>query len=120
MGGPLTLENVAPRGVRVTFSRATRGGLRRDRLGFTGAIMTDDLDMAASRINYDQREAVLRSIEAGNDIIMMSNSANPAPELPQNFIRWVNEAIAEGRLSEQRINQSAARLAVLKARVGLG
>lgn len=120
MGGHLTLETVDPSGVPVTFSRPALEGLLRDRLGFTGAIMTDDLDMAAIRNNFVQREAVLRSIEAGNDIIMMSNSASPDPELPQKFIRWVNEAIAEGRLSEQRINQSAARLAVLKARVGLG
>nr|WP_238934971.1 glycoside hydrolase family 3 N-terminal domain-containing protein [Maricaulis parjimensis] len=119
MGGHLTLETVDPSGVPVTFSQPTLEGLLRGRLGFTGAIMTDDLDMAAIRNNYAQREAVLRSIEAGNDIIMMSNSARPDPELPQNFIRWVTEAIAEGRLSEHRINQSAARLAVLKQRVGL-
>ncbi len=119
MGGHLTLRPVDPSGQPVTFSQPVLEGLLRERLGFTGAIMTDDLDMAAIRHNYEQREAVLRSIEAGNDIIMMSNSASPDPELPQNFIRWVTEAIAEGRLSEHRINQSAARLAVLKQRVGL-
>lgn len=120
MGGHLTLGTVDPSGQPVTFSRLVLEGLLREQLGFTGAIMTDDLDMAAIRNNYNQREAVLRSIEAGNDIVMMSNSASPDPELPQNFIRWVSEAIAEGRLSEHRINQSAARLAVLKQRVGLG
>lgn len=119
MGGHLTLESVDPSGLPVTFSAPVLDDLLRGSLGFDGVVMTDDLDMAAIRQNYNQREAVLRSISAGNDIIMMSNSAAPDPELPQRFQAWVMEAIAEGRFTEDRINQSAARLAVLKARAGL-
>ena len=117
MGGHLTLRGLDPSNVPVTFSRPILEGVLRGRLGFDGAIMTDDLDMGAIRENYDQREAVLRAIEAGNDIIMMSNSAAPDPELPQRVAAWVGEAIAEGRLSEARIDASVARLDVLRARV---
>ncbi|MDF1769052.1 glycoside hydrolase family 3 N-terminal domain-containing protein [Maricaulis sp.] len=119
MGGHLTNRQLDPSGEPVTFSAPVLDDLLRGELGFTGVVMTDDLDMAAIRENYDQREAVIRAIEAGNDMIMLSNSAAPDAELPQRIVGWVEAAIADGRLNEHRINQSVARLAVLKARVGL-
>ena len=45
-------------------------------------------------------------------------SAAPDPDLPQRIAGWVSDAIAEGRLTEARIDASVARLEVLKARVG--
>ncbi len=117
MGGHLTLRALDPSGAPVTVSRPILEGVLRERMGYRGVIMTDDLDMAAIRQNYDQREAVIRSIEAGNDIIMLSNSAAPDPELPQRIVDWVIAAISEGRLTEARIDASVARLDVLRARV---
>ena len=117
MGGHLTLRALDPSGAPVTVSRPILEGVLRERMGYRGVIMTDDLDMGAIRQNYDQREAVIRSIEAGNDIIMLSNSAAPDPELPQRIVDWVVAAISEGRLTEARIDASVARLDVLRARV---
>ena len=114
MGGHLTNRQLDPTGVPITFSAPVIEGLLRGQMGFAGAVMTDDLDMAAIHANYSQRESVLRSIEAGNDIIMLSNSAAPDPELPQRVVGWVGEAIAEGRLTEARIDQSVARIAALR------
>ena len=51
-------------------------------------------------------------------MVMMSNSAAPDPELPQKFAQWIGEAVADGTLSEGRINRSVARLDRLSARVG--
>tara|TARA_R110002096_G_scaffold124149_3_gene268554 strand:- start:3426 stop:4541 length:1116 start_codon:yes stop_codon:yes gene_type:complete len=115
MGGHLTQRGLDPADVPVTFSAPVIEDLLRGEMGYTGAVMTDDLDMAAIRENYTQREAVLRSIEAGNDIIMLSNSAAPDPELPQRIAGWVGEAITEGRLTEARIDQSVARIAALRS-----
>jgi beta-N-acetylhexosaminidase len=114
MCGHLTQRGLDPADVPVTFSAPVIEGLLRGQLGFAGAVMTDDLDMAAIRENYSQREAVLRSIEAGNDIIMLSNSAAPDPDLPQRIVDWVIEAIVEGRFTEARIDQSVARIAALR------
>lgn len=119
MGGHLTNRQLDPTGAPVTFSAPVLEGLLREQLGFTGVMMTDDLDMGAIRNNYSQHEAVISAIEAGNDMIMLSNSAAPDAELPQRIVGWVEAAIRDGRLTEHRINQSVARLAVLKARVGL-
>jgi len=118
MGGHLTHSGLDPAGVPVTVSRPILTGLLREQMGFEGALITDDLDMGAIRENYAQRDAVIRSIAAGNDMIMMSNSAAPDPELPQKFARWIGEAIEEGTFGEARINRSMQRLDVLEQRVG--
>ena len=114
MGGHLINRDLDPSGLPATFSSAMIDDLLRARLEFKGVVMTDDLDMAAIRENYEQREAVLRSIEAGNDIIMLSNSARPDPELPQRIVGWVEEAIEQGRFDEARIDRSVARIAAMR------
>lgn len=118
MGGHLIHRGLDPSGDPVTLSRPILHELLRGRMGYRGAVITDDLDMGAIREHYTQREAVIRSLIAGNDIIMMSNSAAPDPALPQKFARWVEEAVEEGRLSEQRVNRSLARIEALRSRTG--
>lgn len=116
MGGHLTHQQLDPSGVPVTFSRPILTGILRERMGYDGVIMTDDLDMGAIRSHYDQRSAVIRSIQAGNDVIMMSNSAAPNLDLPQQFVGWVMEAIANGQIEEGWIEASYARIRRAKAR----
>jgi len=118
MGGHLTHEGLDPAGDPVTFSHPILTGLLRHQMGYTGALITDDLDMGAIRENYDQRTAVIRSIQAGNDMVMMSNSAAPDPDLPIRFADWIEAAVETGELTELRINQSMARLNVLEGRIG--
>ncbi|MCW5724657.1 MAG: glycoside hydrolase family 3 protein [Maricaulaceae bacterium] len=117
MTGHLTHLELDSTGAPATFSRAMVTHYLRGKLGHDGAVITDDLDMGAIRENYSRREAVLRAIEAGCDLIMMSNSAAPDPQLPQNAVRWVMQAIEEGRIEEGRIHRSFARLAALRERV---
>jgi beta-N-acetylhexosaminidase len=57
-------------------------------------------------------EAVVRAVEAGADVILM-------PVDPEAAIRGVERAVQNGRISEKRINESAARILAAKQRVGL-
>jgi len=120
MGGHLTHQGLDPSGVPVTFSSPVLQGLLREELGYQGVIMTDDLDMGAIRQSYAQRESILRSIEAGNDILMLSNSAAPDMELPQRIVGWVEEAIEAGRFTEARIDHSVERIEAAHAAVRKG
>jgi beta-N-acetylhexosaminidase len=117
MGGHLTHSGLDPAGVPVTFSRPILGDLLRGQMGFDGALVTDDLDMGAIRENYSQRDAVIRSIAAGNDMVMMSNSAAPDRELPQKFAQWIGEAIEAGTFDEAHIERSLDRLDTLERHV---
>jgi beta-N-acetylhexosaminidase len=101
-------------GEPATLSRTAIEGLLRRDLGYQGAVITDDLDMAAIRSRYDLGDAVLRAIAAGNDLILLSNSAAPDPELPTRLIGLVRDAVASGRIPAGRIEAAAQRIAALK------
>lgn len=83
--------------------------LRRD-LKFQGLIVSDAMDMGGITEHYDAGEAAIRAIEAGQDQILMSPNIDAA-------IAAVKAAVASGRLSEARINESVSRILAAKRRV---
>ncbi len=48
--------------------------LLRGRLGFTGLVSTDALDMRAISENYDEADAALRALRAGADVLLVPKS----------------------------------------------
>lgn len=104
-------------GEPATLSRSAIEGLLRRDIGYRGAVMTDDLDMAAIRSSYALPDAVVRAIAAGNDLILLSNSLKPDPDLPQAAAGAVREAVAQGRIPPGRLEEAAQRVAALKARI---
>ena len=103
-------------GLPATLSPQAVAYLRRN-VGYGGAIMTDDLDMKAIRSSYSLTDAVVRSIAAGHDLILLSNSLKPDMELPQNLTRVIKDAVARGRIRPGQIEAAARRVAQLKARI---
>ncbi|MEO1200094.1 MAG: glycoside hydrolase family 3 N-terminal domain-containing protein [Pseudomonadota bacterium] len=98
----------------VTLSPLAIDGFLRSRVGFDGVVITDDLDMGAIRQNYTLEDAVVLSIAAGNDLIMLSNSADPDPELPQRMIARVNEALSRGTIRLTQVERAVERIRALK------
>jgi beta-N-acetylhexosaminidase len=90
-------------------------GVLRGELGFDGVVMTDALYMQGISSRYSLPEAAVRAILAGCD--MMEGMSSPAQvRAMKNALR---AAIASGRLTEARIDQSVKRILILKARLGL-
>jgi len=54
-----------------TVSRRIVTELLRNEFGFDGLIMTDDLDMGAILTGYRLDETIRRTVDAGNDIVML-------------------------------------------------
>jgi beta-N-acetylhexosaminidase len=93
------------------------GVLRRD-LGFTGVVISDDLEMGAIRKIYDLHDTVVRAVNAGVDVLLFSNTAAPSPGLADE-VRAI--LVAEGESDAAfrgRIEASYARIVALKARIG--
>ena len=85
--------------------------LRKD-MGFEGLVVTDAMDMGGITNHYWSGDAVVRAINAGNDIILM----------PTNFeamFEFVLQAAKEGRIPLQQIDASVARILKAKAKAGL-
>ena len=118
MGGHLVHDGLTG-STPVTFSKELLEGTLRGRLGFTGAIMTDDLDMGAIRQNYSVRDAVVRSVAAGNDIVLMSNSAEPDSDLAAKAVAWIKQAVGDGEIAPGRVDEAHARVMRIKEQVAL-
>ena len=117
MGGHLVHEELTGK-TPITFSRSMIEGTLRGQLGFGGAMMTDDLDMGAIRNNYRMRDAVIASVKAGNDIVLLSNSAKPDPDFARVAVGWIARAVKDGEISPDRIDEAHARVMRVKTQLG--
>ncbi len=95
-----------------TFSVKVMTDLLRGELGFRGLVVTDALVMGAIAERYGNAEAAIRAIEAGNDVVMMPLEAEGAMDA-------IVAAVASGRLSRERLEQSVARLWQAKAKIAM-
>ena len=79
----------------------------RDELGYQNIIVTDAMEMGAITKQFTNIEATLGCIQAGADIVLS----------PKNLVEAfdaVVKAVEEGKISEERINQSVRRILLLK------
>lgn len=97
--------------VPATISEAVITSLLREELGWDGVVITDSLDMGAMA-GYDNGEVCVRFIEAGGDILL------GIPDL-EAAVTALEDAVAEGRLTEQRIDESVMRILTLKIEHGI-
>ncbi len=95
-----------------TLSAAVLTGLLRDSLRFPGLVVTDALTMGAIVAKYGAGEATVRAFLAGSDLLLM-------PADPDSAMAAMTAAVAAGRITPQRLEQSVRRLLEIKRRLGL-
>ena len=86
--------------------------LLREELGFQGVVITDGLQMKALTDSYTSGEIARRAVSAGVDILL-------CPSNPQAAVSALEEAVALGEISEERINQSVRRILAMKVNRGV-
>mgnify|MGYP002331356417 CR=1 FL=1 len=86
--------------------------LLRNKLGFTGVIITDSHQMASITDHYTSAEAAVAAIAAGCDMVLM-------PEDLQEAFDGLKAAVEDGTLTEARIDESVRRILTVKAAYGL-
>ena len=84
----------------------------RGKLGFRGILTSDDLWYDHVIKRFGAEEVAVKALEAGHDIILK-------PKDPVATIAAVAAAVRSGRLSERRIEESARKLLIVKARLEL-
>jgi beta-glucosidase len=90
-----------------TLSPAILTGILREKLGFSGLIVTDALVMGGISQIADCGEVAVRAVEAGADILLM-------PPDPEIALEAVYQAVKTGRLTEERIEASWERIRAKK------
>ncbi len=98
-----------------TLSHATLTGLLRDSLHFNGVIITDDMAMGAMTQRYGYEEMIFKAIEAGADMLCLSNNgAEYDADIVPRTVDLIYNMVKDGRLSRERIRESAERVRFLK------
>ena len=97
-----------------SLSHAVATGLLRDRLGWQGVIISDDLQMKAIADHYSLEETIRLAIEAGNDIVLFGNNLAYDVELPGKAHEAMLKLYREGKIGRERIERSYRRIMALK------
>ena len=103
----IALPNVTGDYTPATLSKNIVTGILREELGFDGVVTTDAVNMSALADNYSLEEICNLSINAGIDMILM-------PEDPIEAINIIEGLVQNGKITEDRINQSVERILKLK------
>ncbi len=111
MVGHISVPEVTGNDLPATLSPKMIGILRNE-LNFDGLIITDALKMGAISDRFTSGEAAVMSLQAGTDVLLR-------PEDLDSAIRGVVDAVKNGTLTEERINQSVLRILEKKIASGI-
>ena len=86
----------------------------RGELGFTGFVMSDDFRMAGLRKQISPKKGAVQFILAGGDLILCG--ANHTYQ--RQILEGLTEAVADGTISRERLNESVYRILTAKMKTG--
>lgn len=115
MTAHIVLPNVDKSKKPATLSKIILTDILRDKLNFNGVIITDDMEMGAIANNYGTKNASVEAIKAGADIILMCHTKEKQIESLEDL----KEAVNNGVISIERIDESVRRIIKLKRKYNL-
>ena len=112
MTAHIALPAVEGDNVPATLAPRVVTGLLRDTLHFHGLTYTDALTMEAVGEGYTVERSAVLAVQAGADVLVKPSDVKRAIDAVEN-------AVTTGTITAARIDSSARRMLVAKARVGL-
>lgn len=109
----LSAPNVVGDNTPASLSEKMITEILRGQLGYQGIVVTDSMSMTAITDYYTADEAAVKALQAGADMILM-------PEDYETAYNGVLEAVNNGTLSEERINESLRRIFRVKKKNEVG
>lgn len=110
-----TIDPVSP----ATLSRATLTGILRERFGYDGVIVSDDMQMGAIIDNFSFETGVEKALLAGVDIILIGNNLAYDPDIAPKTIDLITRLVELGTIPAERIDMSYSRIMAMKQRISL-
>lgn len=110
----MTCHAVYPKlddGLPATLSRKILGGLLRDKLGFSGVVITDDLEMGAIENHRDVPSAAVDSFAAGADMLLICHDHGKIIAA----VDVLATALAEENISGEQVECSRSRIDRMRA-----
>jgi beta-N-acetylhexosaminidase len=92
--------------------------LLREKLGYTGIVITDDLDMGAiTRSNPNFGNAIKRALLTGNDILLVSNHHTKRRRVAHVIHSAILSFLANKEIEPSRVEESFDRIQKLKSQL---
>lgn len=96
--------------VPATLSKKILQGLLRKKMGFSGVLISDDMEMSAIANSMSIPEASVEALKAGVDLLLVCKSLELAQQVYEEIIRSVENK----KLSHSRVDQALMRIARMK------
>ena len=108
----LSYPNVTGSDTPADLSSSIVTDILRDKLEYQNVIITDSHSMASITDHYSAGEAAVKALAAGCDMILMPSDLQAAFDA-------VKAAVADGTLSQARIDESVLRILTVKEEYGI-
>jgi beta-N-acetylhexosaminidase len=116
MSAHIVFPAVDPSGDPATLSQSVMTGLLRERLGFKGLAVSDDMGaMKAITDNYTPADAAVRAVQGGVDLLILSAEVAQQRQARDGLLA----AVKDGRITRERLDRAIRNVLTVKARFGL-
>jgi len=90
----------------------------RGTIGFSGVVITDDLQMGAIKSHYTLKQTIRLAINAGDDILLFANQLSAKSSVSiDKLVAITRELLNQGSISESAIKRANMRINALKRRL---
>lgn len=110
MVGHISVPNVTGENTPSSLSKMMVTDVLRNQMGYDGIVITDAMNMGAITGHYNSDQAAVLAVQAGVDVILM----------PADYEKAYNgllEAVNNGTITEDRINESVLRIVKAKLKM---
>lgn len=107
----MSLPNVTGDNIPATLSKKVVTDMLKTELNFKGVVFSDSMSMGAITENYGTGDACVKAVEAGIDMVLM-------PENLDEAYNAVLEAVKNGKISQERLDDAISR--IIKAKIQRG
>ena len=91
----------------------------REEMGFDGLVVSDSMSMGAISEHWGLEEAAVMAFQAGVDLILFGPWAGVEPGDRRRIFDALKEAVEEGTITLERLDQSVKRILTVKMHYGL-
>ncbi|WP_438350376.1 beta-N-acetylhexosaminidase [Paenibacillus sp. FA6] len=98
-----------------SLSKIVISDILRNELGFNGVVITDDMTMGAIVENYDLQQSSIQSVIAGTNIVLVGHDVEKGIAV----IQALTDAVKNGKISEELLNNRVYTILKLKEKYGL-
>ncbi len=104
-----------------TLSPLFLQNILREKIGFNGVIVSDDMNMGAIVDHYGFEEGLIMAINAGCDLLILSNNGLEKYDelIPYKAVDAIFNAVKNNLISEEQINHSYNKIQSLKESYGI-